>query len=312
MRALALLLLVALPAAAQEFAGPRPLAVVEDATLRLGDIFEGAGPRAAQAIGASPAPGRRLVIEAAQLAALARAHGLAWRPLSAQERVVVERPGQALPREEIAAALRAELLRLGLDQDAELQLGPLAPPMVPPGTAPRLAAEGMTLDLSGRFGGTLVVMAEGMPVLRLRVAGRAVATLPVVVATRRLSLGEVVGPGDARLVRLRAEQVRPGTAERLDHVVGQQVQRPLGQETPFHRGDLASPTLVGKNVLVTMVVEAPGISLTAQGRALEAAPRGGLVPVMNLASRTVVEGEVTGPGRVRVAMGATPLRRGAE
>ena len=106
--------------------------MVEDATLRLGDIFEGAGPRAGQAIGAAPAPGRRLVIEAAQLAALARAHGLAWRPLSAQERVVVERPGQVLPREEIAAALRAELLRLGLDPEAELDLGPLSPPMVPP------------------------------------------------------------------------------------------------------------------------------------------------------------------------------------
>jgi flagella basal body P-ring formation protein FlgA len=133
-----------------------------------------------------------------------------------------------------------------------------------------------------------------------------------VVATRRLALGEVVGPGDARLARLRAERVRPGAAERLDQVVGQQLQRPLGSETPFQRGDLAAPALVGRNALVTMVLEAPGISLTAQGRALEAAPRGALVPVMNLASRTVVEGQVTGPGRVRVAIGATPLRRGTE
>ena len=92
MRAILLLLLLALPAAAQDLAGPRPLVVVEDATLRLGDVFEGAGPRTAQAIGAAPAPGRRLVIEAPQLAALARAHGLPWRPLSAQERVLVERP----------------------------------------------------------------------------------------------------------------------------------------------------------------------------------------------------------------------------
>src|SRR3954451_6762007 len=120
MRSLVVLLLLALPAAAQELAGPRPLVVAEDATLRLGDVFEGAGPRAALPIGAAPAPGRRLVIEAPQLAALARAHGLAWQPLSAQERVVVERPGQPVPREEIAAALRGELLRLGLDPEAEL------------------------------------------------------------------------------------------------------------------------------------------------------------------------------------------------
>jgi flagella basal body P-ring formation protein FlgA len=313
MRALVVLLLFALPTAAQDLTGPRPLAVVEEATLRLGDIFEGAGLRAGQAIGAAPAPGRRLVIEAAQLAALARAHGLAWRPLSAQERVVVERPGQVLPREEITAALLGELLRLGLDPEAELDLGPLSPPMVPPGTARHLAAEGASLDAAtGRFGATLVVMADGMPVLRLRIAGRAVPTLPVVVATRRLGLGDVVGIGDARLARLRAERVRPGAAERLDQVLGQQLQRPLGAEMPFQRSDLAAPALVGRNTLVTMVVEAPGISLTAQGRALEAGPRGGLVPVMNLGSRTVVEGQVTGPGRVRVTMGATPLRRETE
>jgi flagella basal body P-ring formation protein FlgA len=312
MRIPALLLLLAscFPAAmAQDLAGPRPLVVAADPVLRLGDIFEGAGPRAAQPVGAAPAPGQRLVIEAPQLAALARAHGLAWRPLSAQERVVVERPGQAVQREEIQAALRAALLVHGLDPEAELELGPLTPPMVPPGAPPQLAAEAASLDPArSRFGATLVVMAEGMPVLRQRVAGRVVATLPAVVATRRLALGEVVGPGDVRLVRLRAERVRPGTVERPEQVVGQRLRRPMGPDAPFLHADLAPPALVEKNALVTMEVEAPGLALTAQGRALEAAPRGALVPVMNLASRTVVEGQVIGPGRVRVAMGAAPLR----
>jgi flagella basal body P-ring formation protein FlgA len=218
-----------------------------------------------------------------------------------------------VPREEIAATLRGELLRLGLDLEAELDLGPLAPPMVPPGAALRLAVEAVSFDAgTGRFAGTLAVTAEGMPVLRQRIAGRALPTLPVVVATRRLALGEVVGPGDARVVRLRAERVRPGAANRLEQVVGQQLHRPVGSDMPFQRTDLAAPALVEKNALVTMVVEAPGLSLTAQGRALEAAPRGALVPVMNLASRTVVEGQVTGPGRVRVVLGAAPLRRETE
>jgi flagella basal body P-ring formation protein FlgA len=33
---------------------------------------------------------------------------------------------------------------------------------------------------------------------------------------------------------------------------------------------------------------------------MEAAPRGGVVPVMNLSSRQVVQAEAIGPGRVRV------------
>ncbi|TCZ63663.1 flagellar basal body P-ring formation chaperone FlgA [Roseicella aquatilis] len=309
MRSLFLLLFLALPAAAQDIAGPRPLVVAQDAVLRLGDLFEGAGRRAAQPIGAAPLPGRRMLIEAAQLAALARAHGLAWRPLSAQERVVVERPGEPVPRERLLAALREALAPLGLEPEAELELGPLSLPLVPPGGGARLLVEGASLDpAGGRFAATLLVAAEGMPAQQMRLTGRALPTLPVVVATHRLALGEVVRPGDARVVRMRAERVRTGAAERLEEVVGHQLQRPVGSEMPFQRADLAPPTPVGKNALVTMVVEAPGLALTAQGRALEAGPRGGLVPVMNLASRAVVEGQVTGPGRVRVPMGAAPLR----
>lgn len=302
---LALLALLALsPAAAQELAAPRPVAVVDDAVLRLGDVFDGAGARAAAPIGVAPAPGRRLVIEAAQLLALARAQGLAWHPLSAHERVVVERPGRPVPRAEIEETLRTELLRLGLDPEAALELGALLPPMVPPSAPLHLSAEGVTLDpASGRFAATLVVMAEGMPSLRQRIAGRAVATAPAVVATRRLVRGAVVRPEDVQEVRLRAERVRPGMAGQADQVVGQQLRRPLGAGMGFALADLAAPSLVERNALVTLLLEAPGLLLATQGRAMEAGPRGGTVQVMNLASRTVVEGEVVGPGRVRIPLG---------
>ena len=60
---------------------------------------------------------------------------------------------------------------------------------------------------------------------------------------------------------------------------------------------------------VLMLIDGPGLSMTAQGRAMAAAARGEVVPVMNLASRSVVEAEAIGPGRVRVAFGSTPVSR---
>ncbi len=312
MRILALLLLLLAPtlAVAEEFVALRPLAVVEEPTLRLGDLFDGLGVRATQPIGTAPAPGRRLVLEAPQLASLARTHSIPWRPLTAHERVVIERPGRPVPREEIEAALRADLLHLGLDPEADLEFGVLPLPMVPSAAAVRLAIEAASFDPAGRrFAATLVIMAEGMPSQRLRLAGRAHPTRPVVVATRHLALGEIVGPEDARLTRLRAERVRAGAAQRLDQVIGQQLRRPMASGMPFMAADLGAPAMVERNGLVTMLLEAPGLSLTAQGRALETGPRGSVVPVMNLASRNIVEGEVVGPGRVRVAIGATPVAR---
>jgi flagella basal body P-ring formation protein FlgA len=309
---LILLLPLLLPNApsAQEVATTRPLAVVDAPVIRLGDIFDGAGARADTVIGATPPPGRRLVVEAAQLLALARHHNLPWRAFTATERCVIERPGRAVPATEVAEAIRPDLLRAGMDAEAELELAGFVPPLVPPTAFAHLTPEGLSYDAaSGRFAATLVVSAEGVPTQRLRLAGRAVATVPVVVATRRLALGEVLRPADLRAVRHRAERIRPGAAETLDQVVGQQLRRPLMEGTPVMTADLGPPAVVAKNALVTMLVEGPGLSLAMQGRALDNAPQGGVVQVMNLESRAVVEAQAVGPGRVRVALGAIPVLR---
>ncbi len=298
MRALAFLLLAA-PALAQP--APRPFAVVEDGVVRLGDLFEEAGPRAAATLGPAPAPGTRQVVEAAQLAAIARAHGLAWRPSGGVERVVIERPGRPVAREEVLLALRAALRPQGLEEEMELEPIGFTAPMVPERAFVSLAVEGAVLDAAGgRFAATLAVLAEGQPTQRIRIAGRVVATLPMVVAVRRMGAGEVLREADVRLIRVPASRLRPGAAQEVSQVVGQALRRPAMPDQGLLLAELAPRPLVQRGQTVVMVFEMPGITLTAQGRAMEAAPRGAGVPVMNLESRTVVEAEVIGPGRVRV------------
>jgi flagella basal body P-ring formation protein FlgA len=301
--------LLAAPGAARaQVAVLRPHSLVEDQVIRIADLFEGT-PRGDVVIGASPAPGQRFVIEAAQLAGIARRFNVEWRPTSGAERSVIERPGRALSREAAIEVMRAELLGLGLPADSELELLAFSPPILPLNAIPRISAEGGQFEAaSSRFAVTLLVMADGMPSVRMRVSGRAVATVPAVVATRRLNVGEVIKADDARLVQMRAERVRPGAAQRLEDVVGMQLRRPVTTELPFMSVDLVAPTIIAKNESVIMFVEGPGLSLTAQGRALQAATRGSRLNVMNLASRKVVEAEAIGPGRVRVLLGSAPIR----
>lgn len=298
-----LALLVPSAPAQAELATVRPFAVVEDAVVRLSDLFEHAGPRGAAVLGPAPAPGARLVVEAQQLAAIARGQGLAWRPVSGTERVVLERPGRAIPREDVVAALRGALRSQGLEEEAELDLQAFAPPLVPERAFVQLAVEAASLDgTGGRFAATLAIAADGMPTQRLRVAGRVVPTVPMLVAIRRLGAGEVVRPQDVRLVRVPASRLRPGAAQAMEGVVGQALRRPANADQPLLLADLAAPVAVERGQTVTMVFEIPGMVLTAQGRAMEAAARGASVPVMNLASRTVVEAQVVAPGRVRVGV----------
>jgi flagellar basal body P-ring formation protein FlgA len=299
---------LAMPAPAQAQAMLRPHALLEGDTLRLSDLFDNAGPRAETVLAAAPLPGRRMVLETQNLINIARQNGVAWRPLTGTDRIVIERPGRPIPRAEIEAMLREELTRHGIEPEMELELPGLIPPMIPASAWFQIAIEGVSVEQPGlRFQATLVVLADGAGTQRLRLAGRAVPTVPVVVATRRLALGEVIGPNDARLTRLRAERVRPGQAQQIAQVVGQELRRPMAIEQGFALVDLGPPSIVQKNALVTLQLESPGISLTVQGRALESAARGGNVPVMNLASRNIVEGIAIAPGRVRVAMGTIPM-----
>lgn len=287
----------------------RPQVVVEEATIRLGDLFEGGIARPETPLGLAPAPGQRMVLETAQIASLARANGLAWRPLTGNERIVIERPGRPVAREEVVDVLRADLLRLGFDPEADPELPGFVPPMVPVGAFVQLAAEQVFFDqATGRFSATLIIAADGMTTLRLRLAGRSVMTQPMVVANRRVALGEVLSASDVQVIRVPAGRMRPGLAQSLEQVVGQQLRKPVGPNMPVTLADLGAPVVVEKNSLVTMVLEAPGLTLTTQGRALEAAGRGQSVNVMNLASRSVVEAVVLGPGRVRVAFGSAPVR----
>jgi flagella basal body P-ring formation protein FlgA len=75
-------------------------------------------------------------------------------------------------------------------------------------------------------------------------------------------------------------------------------------------GELVRPAMVAKGATVLMVLDSPGIALTAQGQAAEAGAIGERIRVLNPVSRAVVEAEVVGPDRVRVAPGSTPVKVG--
>ena len=56
-----------------------------------------------------------------------------------------------------------------------------------------------------------------------------------------------------------------------------------------------------------MMLDSPGITLTAQGQAMEPGALNERIRVLNPASHAVVEAEVIGPDRVRVAPNKVPM-----
>ena len=71
------------------------------------------------------------------------------------------------------------------------------------------------------------------------------------------------------------------------------------------------PALVQRGSVVEMQLQSPGISLVAQGVALESGATGERIRVQNPSSHAVVEAEVMGPGRVRVTPESMPISTAA-
>jgi flagella basal body P-ring formation protein FlgA len=296
------------PPGAAHAASLRPMGQLAGPMVRLSDLFDGIGAHADTVLGPSPAPGGRIIVEAAQAAAIAREFGIDWHPGTGAEYAVLERPGQPVAREMVTAALRAAVKNAGADADAELEITGFNPPMIPPGAAAQAAVTQLDWDrTSGRFTALLSVTAAGMQPANLRISGRALPTEEVVVPLRRIASGEMVQPGDLTVARVRAMLVRGDVLMSPAQSAGLSARRALPPGMPVAVADLIKPTVVRQRASVIIELNTPGMTLTAQGTALDAGAMGDHVKVLNPNSRAVMDAEVIGEGRVRVAPGSTPL-----
>jgi flagella basal body P-ring formation protein FlgA len=276
--------------------------------VRLSDLFDDAGPKADRRLGPSPAPGGRIVVEAAQLGAIARQFGVDWRPESSGDRAVLERPGRALDREGVLAAVRGALQTAGAAADCEITLPGFASPMVPAGPTLRLDVTQLDYDRgSGRFTAILSVTGTGMDPINLRIAGEADDTVALPVASARLPVGTVLAAEDVRMARVRVSTLHGDVAHAMADVVGMQLRHPSIPGQPLARGDLTRPASVQRGAAVRVGLDAAGLTLSAQGIAMESGATGERIRVMNATTRAVLEAEVVGPGQVRVLPNTLPL-----
>jgi len=94
----ALLAVVALAPRPAPAATLRTMTTLSAPVVLMSDLFDEAGAAASRVLGPAPPPGEHIVVEAPQLAAIARQFGVDWRPSSPADRAVLDRPGKLLPR----------------------------------------------------------------------------------------------------------------------------------------------------------------------------------------------------------------------
>jgi flagella basal body P-ring formation protein FlgA len=305
----AVLLCLLLCASPVRAATLRPYVQLGSASVRISDLFEDFAPVADRVLGPSPAPGGRILVEAPQLAAIARQFGIDWRPSSGGDRAVLERPGVPLPQAAIDGALRAALTASGAPADAEILAPGVEPPLVAPDAQPRPEVASLSYDpSSGRFTALLSILVDGTGPAHMRVSGQVTAMCSAAVLTRRLLPGSVVSRQDVQVARIRASLLRGADALSPAQVVGMALRHELPPGQPLAASDLVRPALVARGARVRMQLTADGITIVAQGESLEQGGLNDRIRVRNPASRAVVEADVIGENLVRVDPDTQPVQ----
>jgi flagella basal body P-ring formation protein FlgA len=135
------------------------------------------------------------------------------------------------------------------------------------------------------------------------------AGVRIVVPARDIPRGTTISQADLATKTVDGN-VLSGTATSVNDIVGMQTRRVLHAGESVRLEDVRRPTLVVKGATVTMIFEAPGITLTAAGRAMSEGGLGETVTVQNPVSFRQVSAIVTGPGQVRAQnVGATLASR---
>lgn len=274
--------------------------------LTLGDLVAGlAADLAREPVFRAPALGETGTIQSHRVLDALRARGVDQVRDRGVVQVVVTRAARRIEMREIEAAIRQGLeARFGLDaRQMVLSLDQGAPQVaVEPDLSGEIAAQDLSYDPRSRRVSAVLTLA-GSHALKLkpvRIVGQMMETTDVVLLQRPVARGEIVASQDIITERRPREGMAQDLATEPAAVIGKSARRALQPGQPLRLSDLQRHEIIARNEIVTAVFEAPGLVLTMRGRANEAGALGDLVTVQNLTSKKIVQGVVTGPGRIAV------------
>lgn len=283
----------------------RASVTVNSDLVRIGDLIDNAGPVANIAIFRAPDLGTTGTVPTDSIVEAIRPHQLIDIDTRGLAQVIVTRASRAISPQEISDTIAQALSQkfsLGEPQNLSFAFDlPLHTLQVEPTASGPMQVLALSYDpRSGRFDVTLDLPSSR--VLQRSPAhftGSAIETVDAVAVNRPLERGAVLQASD--LVVLRRPKAQANGLLDVKDAIGLAARHPLRPGQALSTADLMKPEVVARNDTVTLVYEAPGLTLTIRGQAQDAGAVGDTIGVLNAQTKRVVQGVVTAPGRVTVA-----------
>jgi flagellar basal body P-ring formation protein FlgA len=303
--------LLALCAGALAQAAPPPLpalkssVIVTSDVVRIGDLVENAGPVADIPIFRAPDLGTTGEVATDLILDAIRPHQLIGIDTGGLADVIVTRASRAIPTREIADRIAQALAgQYGFDDAHNILVnldGDMRTLQVEPSATGELRVIALAYDpRSMRFDVTFD-LPDSVELRRhgARYTGTAIGTVDAIAVDRTVETGEVLKAADLTVLKRPAAQADSVLTD-PNAVAGLAARHQLRPGQPLVAADVMKPQIVLRNDSVTIVFQAPGLTLTLRGQAQDAGALGDTISVVNTESKRVVQAVVSGPDRVMV------------
>ncbi len=251
----------------------------------------------------SPGPGEILFLSRDEVAQKIRNSGLAslMPGLRIPERIAVLREGRTVELEEIRELLEKKLADLHGQRTVKIKEVRVSEDLLVPSG---LLSWEVQLPEQARRGGqmsaTMLVLADGREIKKIRVHARVEIYAPVVVASLYLKRHQEITRNDVQVVPKDLSVLPPDVLLEASEIVGKRTTLSVNPQEVLRRGMVEVPPVVKKGDRILLIVENQQFKVTTLGEAQQEGRRGERIRVVNVNSKKEVVGKILDGHTVQV------------
>jgi flagellar basal body P-ring formation protein FlgA len=298
--------LLASPASA-EFS-LKPDVLIKTDVVTLADLVDGLGQRGKVSVFRAPDFGQSGTIQADRILAAAREHGINDIDIRNLSEVKVRRAGRSISTETVHELVVGSLAETyGLPDTIAVSLETTGTGyFVSPDARIALRVRTMSYDQeSGQFRGEVESIGAAAQSV-FAVIGKVADDIEVPIVTGSIERNTGIESTQIAFEKRPRRALPPDAVMDAGKLTQMSARRNLRKGEVIRQSDLFATPLVARNETVLLMVELPGMTLTTRGKAMKGGTRGEVIAVQNLQSKRIIEGVITGPGKVSVDMQSAP------
>lgn len=157
-------------------------------------------------------------------------------------------------------------------------------------------------ELQNKFTCQLEIFADGKPFARTSISGKYYVLNEVYVPSKNIAKGETIKAEDLKMIKIRANRVKPSNVTTLEQLVDKDTKRSLKEGKLVLGREVGDVRIIKKGDIVTSVYRTNKMQITAKAEAQENGAKGQTIEAINTKSNKKIYGVVKDATTIEVSI----------